>query len=424
MTRMIDVLTPRTAPRGLSVKLVMLLATAVFINYVDRGNLATAAPLLQGDLHLTNTQLGLLLSAFFWAYAPMQLIAGYLAERLDVHRVLAIGVATWSIATMASGLAGSFLVLLLLRLALGIGESVVYPCSAKLLAMRALEHQRGKANGVILAGQALGPSIGTLVGGLLMARYGWRAVMISFGAISILWLLPWFLATHREPSTRTEAGTASPPSYLTILGQRAAWGACIGQFCCNYSFYFVLSWLPVFLVKSRGFSIVEMSKIAGVVYVINACFALVAGFGSDRWIQAGQSPTVARKTFIVGSCLGITACMLAAAGAPPHLAVVCLILTGLCFGLQSPMVHVIGQTLAGPRAAGQWMGLQNLSGNTAGILAPVITGYIVDRTGSFYWAFAVSGIISFMSAVSWGLIIPKIETIPWPDPQSTGRTAA
>lgn len=420
----VEVAMPSPAPRGLTVKLVVLLATAVLINYIDRGNLATAAPLLRGELNLSNTQVGILLSAFFWAYAPMQLIAGYMAERLDVHKVLAIGVTLWSAATMASGLAGSFLVLLLLRLALGIGESVIYPCTAKLLALRALEHQRGKANGLITAGQALGPSIGTLVGGLVMAKYGWRVVMITFGAISLLWLWPWLVGTRGEPSTVREAGASRAPSYAMILRTRAAWGCCIGQFFINYSFYFVLSWLPLYLVKSRGFSIIEMSKIAAVVYSVNAASSLLTGFASDRWIMAGQSPTVARKTFLVGSCIGVAAAMLIAADSSPALAVGCLIATGLCFGLQAPMLFVIAQTLAGPRAAGQWMGLQNLSGNLAGILAPVITGYIVDKTGSFYWAFALSAVVSLLSAVSWGLLVPKIEAVKWPLPAAEGAPAA
>jgi MFS family permease len=418
---MVDTPLPRTAPRGLSVKLVLLLASAVFINYVDRGNLATAAPLLQGDLHLTNTQLGILLSAFFWAYAPMQIIAGLMAERLDVHKVLIVGVTTWSLATMASGLANSFVLLLGLRLLLGVGESVVYPCSGKLLALRALEHQRGKANGTILFGQGLGPSVGTLAGGLLMAQFGWRAVMITFGALSLVWLLPWMLYSRGEPPTQLEAGTETPVSYSMILRTRAAWGACIGQFCCNYGFYFVLSWLPSFLVKSRGFSIVEMSQIAGVIYIVQAVSAFVTGFLSDRWIQHGASPTLSRKFFMVASCIGVTVCMLVAAGAPPRLAVGCLIAIGMFLGWQAPMVHVIGQTLGGPRAAGQWMGLQNFSGNAAGIFSPMITGFIVDRTGSFYWAFAVAAVISLVSAASWTFIVPKIQTVDWPESAPAAR---
>jgi MFS family permease len=404
-------------PQGVSIGLVLLLAAAVMINYIDRGNLATAAPLLTSDLHLTNSQIGILLSAFFWAYAPMQPVAGYLVEHRDVHKVLAIGCVVWSLATIASGLAGSFVSLLILRLVLGMGESVVYPSSAKFLAIRALEHQRGKANGIITAGQALGPSIGTFMGGLLMAEFGWRSVMLVFGVASLLWLIPWFIATRGAPSTVVEAGNTDPPTYAMILRTRAAWGAFFGQFCCNYSFYFLLGWMPLYLVKARGFSVVEMSKIGGSIFIVQALFAFGTGFLSDRWILAGASPTLARKTFMVGSCVGVTICMLLAMESSSTVAVGCLIAAGACFGLQAPMVHIIAQTLGGPRAAGQWMGIQNFGGNLAGIVAPIVTGFIVDSTGSYYWAFGVTGVVSLLSAALWTFVVPKIENVKWPEPR-------
>jgi MFS family permease len=406
------------SPQGLTVGLVALLATVVMINYIDRGNLATAAPLLASDLHLTNGQIGMLLSAFFWIYAPMQPLAGYLVERLDVHKVLAVGLLTWSIATIASGLASTFIALLLLRLLLGVGESVIYPSTAKFLAMRALEHQRGKANGIITAGQALGPSIGTLLGGLLLAHYGWRSVMIVFGAVSLLWLIPWLIATRGAPSTVVEAGNVDPPTYGMILRTRAAWGAVLGQFCCNYSFYFLLGWMPKYLVDSRGFSVIEMSQALGAVYIVQAIFAATTGFVSDRWILAGQTPTVARKTFMAVSCVGITICMLLAMESSATLAVGCLIASGFFLGLQAPMVHIIAQTLGGPRAAGQWMGVQNFGGNLAGIVAPIVTGFIIDSTGSYYWAFAVAGVVSLLSGALWTFVVPKIENVKWPEPRA------
>src|SRR5580693_5139823 len=113
---------------------VPLLALAVFINYVDRGNLATAAPLLKDELHLSASQIGLLFSAFFWTYIPSQLLAGWLAERINAYRTMALGVAIWSLATAATGLATGFAALIALRLLLGLGESAAFPCSSKLLA--------------------------------------------------------------------------------------------------------------------------------------------------------------------------------------------------------------------------------------------------------------------------------------------------
>ena len=399
---------------GVSTRLVLLLAVAIFINYVDRGNLATAAPLLKSDLGLSNTQVGFLLSAFYWTYAPMQLLAGWMVERLDVHRVLPAGLALWSVATLLTGFAGSFLVLLALRLLLGLGESVVYPCQSKLFGLRAREHQRGKANGATSAGQALGPAFGTLLGGLLMAQFGWRVVMVGFGALSLLWLWPWIATTWRCPSTVVEAGAGRPPSYAMILRRRAARGACLGHFCNNYTLYFVLSWLPLFLVKSRGFSLPEMSKIGAAVYGLYALSCAATGWASDRWILAGQSPNLARKTFMVGSAVGVAVCLLLTASASTTMAIVWLLVMGIFFGLGTPMLFTIAQTLSGPRVAGQWMGIQNFFGNLAGILGPVLTGWLVDRTGGFGWAFVVAGGISLIGALAYGVAIPRVEALEWP----------
>jgi len=162
------------APPGLPIKVVLLLAAAVFINYVDRGNLATASPLLKDELGLSHSQIGVLLSAFFWSYAPLQPVTGWLAQRFEVRYVLPAGLALWATATALTGLATSFAMLLALRILLGIGESVTYPCNSALLAQRAPVHARGQANGLIAAGQALGPVFGTLAGGLIMATLGWR----------------------------------------------------------------------------------------------------------------------------------------------------------------------------------------------------------------------------------------------------------
>ena len=151
--------------------MVWLLAAAVFINYFDRGNLATASPLLQRELGLSNSELGILFSAFFWSYAPLQPVAGWLAQRFDVRYVLGCGLALWALATMLTGLATSFAMILILRVLLGIGESVAYPCNAKFLAQRVPIHERGRSNGFIAVGQSLGPTCGTLLGGLIMARF-------------------------------------------------------------------------------------------------------------------------------------------------------------------------------------------------------------------------------------------------------------
>ena len=185
----------------------MLLAVAVFINYVDRGNLATAAPVVQREFHLSASQIGILLSAFYWTYAISQLGAGWLAERFRVERVVAVGFAIWSVATLLTGLAGGFVTLLALRLMLGLGESVAFPCSSKLLSTHVGIDKRGRANGAIAVGLAAGPAFGTFVGGMILAHFGWRPLFVSLGALSLLWLWPWLTGAR----TRSLAGPRAGP---------------------------------------------------------------------------------------------------------------------------------------------------------------------------------------------------------------------
>jgi len=418
----------RTAPSALAPTLgtgiVLLLALAVFINYVDRGNLATAAPLMKDELGLTAGQIGVLLSAFFWTYMPGQMVAGWLAEKINPYRALALGLAVWSIATALTGLAAGFAMFIALRLLLGLGESVAFPCSSKLLAQHLPPHRLGLANGLIALGLSLGPAFGTFTGGMLMAQLGWRQVFILFGVVSMLWLWPWLVATRRLSAADDGPKVDAAPPFRAILARREAWGAGLGHFCCNYGFYFVISWLPLYLVKSRGFSVSQMAELGGLIYLVYAASSLAVGWLSDRWMAAGGSATLVRKTIIcsgnVLTALAMLGCMIG--NAPVVIA--SLFAAGVSFGFGSPNIFAIGQTLAGPRAAGKWVGFQNCVGNFAGIVAPIITGFVVDSTGEFTWAFAVAGLVSLTGVVGWGLIIRRIAVIDWTHGKPTTAAAA
>ena len=193
----------------LSGRVVALLALAMFVNYADRGSLSVVAPVLHDRMRLSDAQMGVLLSSFFWSYTLTQPLAGSIVQRFDVRRVLAVALAVWAGATMLCGLATGFVTLLGLRLAVGLGESVIYPANARILAERATEQVRGRCNGLISMAMCLGPTAGTLVGGLVLARYGWRAVFLVLGALSLLWLWPW-LRTPREAPQRARRPSSSP----------------------------------------------------------------------------------------------------------------------------------------------------------------------------------------------------------------------
>jgi len=403
-------------PRALS-RILALLVVSVFINYVDRGNLSIAAPMLKDELHLSASQLGILLSSFFWTYASFQLVSGWLVDRFAVGWVMAAGFFLWSMATAATGWMHGFLLLLVMRLILGVGESVAYPSYSKILARYFSEEKRGLANALIVAGNTCGPGFGVFFGGMLMARYGWRSFFVALGLGSLVWLWPWFqwmpggqksdaVALAPLPSTST-------PGALDILMLRSAWGTGAGLFCVNYLSYFLITWLPFYLVRERLFSMDKMARVAGVSYLSAAGASAFCGWLSDRWILGGATPTRVRKTFLGAgmACAGIflVACVLAG----PALSIAMLILAAASFGAASSNMWSITQTLAGPRAAGRWTGFQNFFGNLAGVIAPALTGFVVDHTGGFFWPFLITAGMAGLGTLCWVFLVGPVTPVDW-----------
>ena len=390
----------------------VLLGLSVFINYIDRANLSVAAPLLKNELGLSASRLGILFSAFFWTYACMQILAGWLVDRFEVKWVFAMGFFVWSAATAFTGMLHAFTALLLIRVVLGIGESVAYPAYAKIFASHFVESQRGLANSVVGAGQALGPALGILFGGTLVARFGWRPFFIALGLISLLWLPPWFRWMPRTPSCGV-LHMRQGPGLGEIIRQRSSWGTWIGLFCSNYFLYFLLTWLPFYLVSERHFSMDGMARVGGGTFLMAALSCLICGRLSDRWISTGATATRVRKTFVVVGMICAGFFMAACALAPTGVLVGLLLLAGASFGLVSSNLNAITQTLAGPRAAGRWMGAQNFVGNLAGAVAPALTGFLVDRTGQFYWPFLITAAVAWVGALQWIFVVGPVEPVVW-----------
>jgi MFS transporter, ACS family, D-galactonate transporter len=393
--------------------ILFLLALSVFINYVDRGNLSIAAPLIKDELGLSPSQLGLLLSSFFWTYTAFQIPVGWLVDRFDVSLVLALGFFIWSAATAATGIMHGFAALLVVRLALGVGEAVAYPSYSKILARDFSARHRGLGNGAIAAGQTSGPAIGTFFGGVLMAQFGWRPFFICLGLISLLWLIPWIAWRPRNPAAAPVDSTVITPSLLEVLEQRSAWGAAVGHFAGNYILYFLLTWLPYYLVRERNFSLGKMGRIAGVAFLLCAASSAISGPLSDRWIAAGASTTRVRKSLLVIGLGGAGVLLVFCVIATPSLSVAFLLASSAIYGISNPNIFAAAQTMAGPKAAGKWMGFQNFIGNFAGIVAPALTGLLVDRTGHFFWPFAVTGIVCLIGSLSWIYVVGPIEPVKW-----------
>jgi MFS family permease len=333
--------------------------------------------------------------------------------------VLAAGVAIWSVATLTTGFAGSFVTLLALRVLLGIGESVAFPCASKVLAHAVEVSRLGVANGILSFGYLLGPAVGTLLGGYLMTVFGWRPVFIVFGAVSLLWLWPWSRAKISPPAAPTLPTTEAQPTFAQILRRRELWGASLGHFASNYGYYFIVSWLPFYLIRSRGFSMGSMVAIASWAYLLNALSALAMGWLADRWIRAGRSPTMVYKSIMAANHVAGIACMIGMVMLPAAGSIAALFLFEIVSGCSYPGLFAIPQILAGPRASARWVGVQNAAGNVAGLIAPAITGVLVDQTGLFDVAFALAAGVNVLGLVGWVLMLPKIAPVQWaPSPRA------
>jgi len=393
-------------------RVIALLALSALINYIDRGNLSIAAPLLKGELGLTFSQLGILLSSFFWTYSLFLPVSGWLADRFDAKWVMAFGFFLWSGATAVTGGLHAFGALLAARLMLGMGESVAYPCYARTLVRHVPEVGRGFANALIAAGVGCGPALGTFFGGTLMARYGWRPFFIVLGIVSMAWLIPWFLWVPRAGTAISHVEKGSD-WFLKLVRQRSLWGTCGGLFGANYVLYFEITWLPTYLVHERHLSLGTMAKIGGVGYLCYSAGAVLFGWLSDRWIAAGGTPTLVRKTFAGIGAGSAGLLLLGCALAGPTASVILLLLAFGAGGMCGSNIWAITQTIAGPKMAGRWTGLQNLLGNLAGIIAPAVTGFVIDYTGRFIVAFVIMAVVAMLAALSYFFVIGPVKEIAW-----------
>ena len=405
--------------------IVGLLAAALFINYIDRGAVPTAAHLIQDDLGFSPEQLGLLMSAFWWLYALLQFPVGWLVERFGAQRLLAAGLALWACATMLVGVVHSFGALLALRLLLGVGESVGFPSVSKLLATVVPVKSIGLANGVVAFGYLFGPAVGSLVGGMLMASYGWRSSFWVFGALSLLWLLPW--SRVRLPAQPLASRTAVDPPLRALLKRPELWGTSLGLFSVNYAFYFTLTWLPFYVVREHGFSTEQMASFTFLAYCVHAVSGLVAGWLIDRVVARRGRANLAYKSVMGATHIGFVACMVCIALAPAPWALAAIFAYQVLDGANSPGVFGIPQILAGPRAAGRWVGIQNGIGNFAGVIAPALTGFLVGQSRHFTSAFLVAAGVSCLGVAGWVFMIPRVAPLEWSEhdaPDTPGPAVA
>jgi len=384
---------------------IALLSAATFINYLDRGSLSVALPFISKDLHLDPYHQGLALSSFFWTYALMQVPMGWIVDRYDIRRVYAIAFAIWSLSAAATGLVSGLASLMLCRVLLGIGEAVYLPGGMKVVSLHFRGHESALPSGVFDLGAKIGLAIGTVIDVWLLVQYGWRSLFFRTGLAGLLWLIPWlWLYPASRPAER-----ARPPrvDWRKLVTNRALLAMSLGFFCWDYFWYFVISWLPSYLYDVRHVQMVKVAVFASLPFVIFGATEALGAWIVGIWVRRGVDFSRATKTMIaVGFGLGLFV-VPAALAASPAVSIAFLFASALS-GLACGNLLAIPRVCAPPNEVALWTGFQNFIGNLAGVLAPIVTGIAIARTGSYVGAFLIVGLFQLIGIVAYVWLVPRL----------------
>jgi MFS family permease len=392
--------------------IVGLLFTASLINYFDRATISFALPLISRELHLGPESKGLLLSAFFWSYALMQIPMGVLADRVNLRWLYAGAFTLWSIAQGLIGFSGGLASLIALRILLGVGESVYLPGGSKIVSLLFRPAERAFPNGLFDAGTRTGLVIEGVLVPWMLTQYGWRASFSLVGFAALVWLLPWFLVTPAQFRAPRPAAAPGPSSSVAqrvgaLLTNRNLLGICLGFFCFDYYWYFLVNWLPDYLVTSRGLTMMRAGIYAALPYLVFGMSEPIGGLIADRLIVSGWGETKVRKGIVTFAFLtGLLLIPAARVDSPG--AAVALIIGGCLVGLATGNMLVILQNCAPRAEIGLWTGIYNFVGNIAGILSPIITGVLIAKSGSYTPPFVLAALLIAIGPLAFWFIVRDV----------------
>ncbi len=390
--------------------IVGLLFTASLINYFDRATISFALPLISSELHLGPEEKGMLLSAFFWSYTLMQIPMGVLADRVNLRYLYAAAFALWSFSQGLMGLATGLGTLIAFRVMLGIGEAIYLPGGSRIVSLLFTPKERGLPCGVFDAGTRTGLVVEGVLVPFMLTHYGWRTTFMFVGFAALAWLLPWFSITPKQLRGRSDTGVAPARlahSFGALLTNRNLIGVCIGFFCFDYYWYFLVNWLPDYLVTSRGLTIVKAGIFAALPYFVFGASEPLGGWIADRMIRFGYDETRVRKGIVTIAFLMGLFLVPAARVTTPGTAVA-LIIAGCLVGLATGNLLVILQSCAPPEEIGLWTGVYNTVGNVAGIVSPIITGLLIEKTGSYTPPFVLAAALIAAGPLAYWFIVGDI----------------
>jgi ACS family D-galactonate transporter-like MFS transporter len=407
-----------------------LLGSGILISFLDRINLSVAAPQMQHDLGLGPVELGILLSAFFWPYALLQIPIGLIVDRAGATLMGRIGALLWTAASAITAIAGGFGGILAARGLLGIAEAPAFPTVAKATGHWFPRNERARATTIFDASAKFSNVIGVPLVAFVVIHLGWRWAFGFTSAISFAYFVA-FLLIYRDPGsdarlTREEhayilAGGAVPegPSgagSLEMLGhllrQTKVWGLALGFGAYGYSFNLFLTWLPDYLVRTGGMGNLKSAATPWAVATVTD--VIVGGWLIDKLLARGVDETRVRKSVLVSGMLLGLAIVGATQTTNIHWAIFWISVSLGGLAAAAPVGWSLPSLIAPKGAVGAVSGIMNFAVNVTGIAAPILTGYIIKETGSFSLAFMVAAAVLVVGILAFVFLLGRIETMEGP----------
>ena len=400
-----------------------VLVIAGTLNYIDRATLSVANPLIRNDLGLSIADMGLLLSAFLWAYAFFQLPGGALVDRVGPRRLLSVGMTVWSVAQVVGGFVTSFWQFSIARVFLGLGEAPMFSSCVRVVRDWFAAHQRGLGMGICNTTSSIGPAISPPILTFLMLSFGWRWMFILMGVAGVFVAVIWYRVfrdvreinlTPDEQAFLTAGEEAPVEQLLTfkewreLFAFRTTWGLILGFFGIVYMTWLFQAWLPGYLEIERHMSIRSTGFVAAIPFIFGIIGSVGFGLATDRLMAAGFSPVNSRKVPIILGLLGMAIFTYVAAETSSNvIAVAAISVAVFCNGGASGQSWSLASVAAPANCTASLGSIMNFGGYIGGALAPTVTGFIVQASGSFEQALLVGAVIALVGALSYIAIVRR-----------------
>lgn len=391
-----------------------LLWLAMLVSFVIRYAMGVVAPTLMKLYGISPKTMGYILSGWNWTITAPQFIVGPIIDRFGVWASFGVGSAIWGLSTAALPIAATAMSLFWMRAVFGLGQSVVFPGTAASVSQWFGAKERARAVAFVFSASQVGLSIGGTIAAFVLYRFGWQAVFYCIGGGSLLMTVAWLCFYPRKLSVsrslRAGNGGEQRGAWLSLFRHRSTWGIAFGHMGYLYAYYFFVSWLPGYLILERKMTLLKSGIIGSLPFWVGMLGTLGGGWLGDYLIRRGVSTTVSRKSILGAAMTASTVMVIAAAFVERNwLAVTFLTLCVGCLRMATGSGNAVAIDLAPPSLVGSLASIQNFFGSIGGLLAPIVTGYIVQSTGSFVGALITAGGMALFGAISYVFLMGKVE---------------